>query len=113
MEPVFDLKSVRIDSSSGLHVRVATSVGSTPVVIAVQRAAIDDYFRLTESTKEFRSSIVERNLDVIIRVAEARYISRRYTDQKLQGVPFIQIVLTLTDLQGAELELAEDDLPSS
>ncbi len=100
-------KDPEIHSSSDLSVRIRTFDGEFPVVIAIERSAIDDYFHLTSSTKEFRRSIVTLNFEAIISIAADRHRRRMWTEGQSAGSRFRQIVLREADLQGSKLQLPE------
>ena len=96
---------MRIVSSSDLSVRLRTSDGSLPVNVVVERSAIDDYFRLSASTKHLRRDIIEFNLGAIEGLAIERYRRREYTTGQLSGTRYLQILLALADLQKTDLSL--------
>jgi transcriptional regulator with XRE-family HTH domain len=101
-----------ITSSSLLSVRLRSRSLKTSqsIVITVERPAIDDLFRLTKSSTQFRRDFVELNLDAITRLAGSRYDRRMYSTGTMGGAPVVSIVLRETDLANEVLTLPD---PSS
>jgi transcriptional regulator with XRE-family HTH domain len=103
------LKPLHVVSSSDLSVRLRTSDGEYPIVVAIERSAIDDHFRLSSSSKQLRRDIVESNLSEIFTIAIARYKARNYSIGQSAGTKFLQIVMRENDLKGRGLKLPSDE----
>jgi hypothetical protein len=99
---------LRVTSSSELSVRLSYSIGGPPVVVHIERSAIDDALRLTNASKNFRWKIIEANLDRILPIVERRNQDGNYSVGSSGGSTFRQIVLRLDDLMRAKLRLPDE-----
>jgi transcriptional regulator with XRE-family HTH domain len=103
------LEPLHVVSSSDLSVRLRTSDGQYPIVVAIERSAIDDHFRLSGSSRQSRRDIVEANLPAVFAIAIARYQARTYSIGQSAGTKFLQIVIRENDLKGHDLKLPSDE----
>jgi hypothetical protein len=89
------LQPLTFVSTSQNSVRFRSFDGEFPVVVHIERAAIDDYFGLGNSTAEQRKAIEEANLAKITEIAKARHAARKWT-----GLQVRQIVIREEDFRG-------------
>jgi transcriptional regulator with XRE-family HTH domain len=94
---------LRIISSSALSVRLRSVAESEPVTIVVQRNAIDDRFRLRNSTAQQRRDLIQANIEHIGEIAGVLFEKRKFSRGQSAGSEFIQIVLDLADLEELQL----------
>ena len=84
------LEPLKFVSTSQLSVQLRTFDGDAPVVVVVERKAIDDHFGLSGSTPTQRKVIVEANLATIARIVENRHARRMWTEGQLSGARYRQ-----------------------
>jgi transcriptional regulator with XRE-family HTH domain len=102
------LEPLRFAAASNLSVTLNSFDGEGPVVVLVERKALDDLFGLSRSTENQRIKIVTKNLDAISRVVEQRYAQRNWTERHTAGARVKQIVLRDADLRAANLKLPSE-----
>lgn len=102
-----ELDPLTITNSSQHSVRLRTSDRRQPIIVVVERSAIDDYFPLSTSTDQQRWDIIQANLAATSQIANERYRQRTYTMGQSAGPKFIQIVIRSSDLSSVELTMPE------
>jgi transcriptional regulator with XRE-family HTH domain len=88
---------LRVVSSSNLSVRLRTTADGVAVIVSIERAAIDDRFRLPQSTAQQRRDLVEQHMERIEQIAGQRYQRGIFSRGQIAGEKIVQIVLALPD----------------
>ena len=96
---ISSLQPLTFVSTSQLSVRFRSFDGEFPVLVHVERKAIDDHFRLSKSTAEQRKSIAEANLETITEIAKRRHAARMWSEGTSSGSRFRQIVIREEDFR--------------
>jgi hypothetical protein len=102
------LEPLKFAESSNLSVTLNSFDGEGPVVVVIERKALEDLFELQSSTEKRRMKIVLGNLEAISLVVEQRYAQRNWTERITAGARVKQIVLREADLRAADLVLPRD-----
>lgn len=84
-------------SSSAYSVRLKTSDADGPIVVVVERSAIDDRLGLDVSTDDLRWDIVQENSGVLADIVRAKVAKHTWT-QVANGRPR-QVVIRIEDLR--------------
>jgi hypothetical protein len=87
------LQPLTFVSTSQLSVRFRSFDGEMPVVVHIERKAIDDHFQLSKSTAEQRKAVAEANLATITEIAKRRHAARMWSEGTSSGSRFRQIVI--------------------
>ena len=95
------LEPLRFVSTSQLSVCFRTHDGELPVVVHIERKALDDHFRLTSSTPDQRKKLAEANIGIISEIAATRHSARVWSEGQSAGGRFRQIVITEEDFKRA------------
>jgi hypothetical protein len=100
-----ELEPLKFAFASGLSVRLKSFDGEFPVVVSIERKAIDDLFKLPSSTEKQRIKIVMSNLAEISGVVRQRHARRDWIEVTMNRARVRHIVLRDEDYRGANLVL--------
>lgn len=97
-----NIEPLNIVASSQTSITLRTADRDGPIVVSLERAAIDDCFALTASTDSLRRRIADANLDALTDVVATRVARGKWTLRANSGDR--QIVLRIEDLRDVDLQ---------
>jgi hypothetical protein len=95
------MDALKFSTGSGLSVRLHTADAKGPIIVILERTALDARFRFPSSLAKFRVELVMANLEVLEGLVREKVARKEWT--RGVGAKSRQVVVGRKDLEGLPL----------